>query len=44
MQEMAGIDNDIKTKYGQYNQAKTNLSALQRRQEYAGSRLYRGNG
>ncbi|KAI9841747.1 MAG: Vacuolar ATP synthase subunit C [Sclerophora amabilis] len=30
--EIASIDNDIKGKYNQYNQVKTNLTALERRQ------------
>ncbi|KAF2085198.1 vacuolar ATP synthase-like protein subunit C 1 [Saccharata proteae CBS 121410] len=30
--ELAGIDNDVKTKYNQYNNVKTNLAASQRRQ------------
>ncbi|KAI9839910.1 MAG: hypothetical protein M1819_000102 [Sarea resinae] len=30
--EVVSIDNDIKTKYNQYNQVKTNLTALQRKQ------------
>ncbi|KAI0828383.1 ATPase, V1 complex, subunit C [Hypoxylon sp. FL0890] len=30
--ELATIDNDVKTKFNQYNQVKTNLAALQRKQ------------
>ncbi|PSN73306.1 vacuolar ATP synthase-like protein subunit C 1 [Corynespora cassiicola Philippines] len=30
--EIAGIDNDVKAKFNQYNQTKTNLAASQRRQ------------
>ncbi|KAF2189821.1 vacuolar ATP synthase subunit C [Zopfia rhizophila CBS 207.26] len=30
--EVAGIDNDVKAKFNQYNQVKTNLAASQRRQ------------
>jgi V-type H+-transporting ATPase subunit C len=30
--EITGLDNDVKTKYNQYNQVKTNLSNLQKRQ------------
>jgi V-type H+-transporting ATPase subunit C len=30
--EIVGIDNDVKTKFNQYNQVKTNLAASQRRQ------------
>lgn len=32
LQELAGIDNDVKGKFNQYNQVKTNLAASQRRQ------------
>lgn len=31
-QEINGIDNDVKAKFSQYNQIKTNLTASQRRQ------------
>lgn len=31
-QELVTVDNDIKTKFNQYNSVKTNLAALQRRQ------------
>lgn len=31
-QELVSIDNDVKSKYTQYNQVKTNLTALQRKQ------------
>jgi len=31
-QELNAIDNDVKSKFAQYNQIKTNLTASQRRQ------------
>ena len=31
-QEITSIDNDVKGKYNQYNQVKTNLTVLQKRQ------------
>jgi V-type H+-transporting ATPase subunit C len=31
-QELISIDNDVKSKFGQYNTVKTNLTTLQRRQ------------
>jgi V-type H+-transporting ATPase subunit C len=31
-QEISSIDNDVKGKYDQYNQCKTNLTALKRKQ------------
>lgn len=31
-QELVTVDNDVKTKFNQYNSVKTNLAALQRRQ------------
>lgn len=34
-QEVTSIDNDVKSKYNQYNQVKTNLTSLQKRQTYA---------
>ena len=34
MQELVGIDNDVKSKNTQYNQVKTNLTTLQRKQTY----------
>ena len=33
IQEVVNIDNDVKSKYTQYNQIKTNLTILQRKQE-----------
>ena len=39
-QEITSIDNDVKTKYNQYNQVKTNLSQLQKKQTYAPSHFY----
>lgn len=33
-QEVSSIDNDVKNKYNQYNQVKTSLTALQRKQTY----------
>jgi V-type H+-transporting ATPase subunit C len=30
--ELISIDNDVKSKFSQYNQIKTNLTALQRKQ------------
>lgn len=35
LQELLSIDNDVKSKYSQYNQVKTNLTTLQRKQTYA---------
>lgn len=35
MQEISSIDNDMKNKYNQYNQVKTQLTVIQRRQTYA---------
>lgn len=32
LQELGSIDNDVKSKFSQYNTVKTNLSTLQRRQ------------
>jgi hypothetical protein len=32
LQELVSIDNDVKSKFSQYNTVKTNLSTLQRRQ------------
>lgn len=32
IQEISSIDNDVKNKYNQYNQVKTSLTALQRKQ------------
>ncbi len=34
IQEVSSIDNDVKNKYNQYNQVKTSLTALQRKQTY----------
>lgn len=31
-QELVTVDNDVKTKFNQYNSVKTNLATLQRRQ------------
>lgn len=31
-QELASIDNDVKSKFSQYNQVKTNLTTLQRKE------------
>ncbi len=31
-QELVSIDNDVKSKFSQYNQVKTNLTTLQRKQ------------
>lgn len=32
-QELITVDNDVKTKFNQYNSVKTNLASLQRRQQ-----------
>jgi V-ATPase subunit C len=32
LQELVSIDNDVKSKFSQYNTVKTNLTTLQRRQ------------
>lgn len=32
--ELITIDNDVKTKFNQYNTVKTNLATLQRKQTY----------
>ena len=37
-QEISSIDNDVKGKYNQYNQVKTQLTVLQRKQTYVKSR------
>ena len=34
-QEIQGIDNDVKAKFSQYNQTKSNLVAAERRRTYA---------
>ena len=39
-QEVSSIDNDVKNKYNQYNQVKTSLVALQRKQTYDSIYLY----
>lgn len=35
LQEAASIDNDIRSKYSQYNQVKNTLATLQRKQMWA---------
>ena len=32
LQEIVTVDNDVKTKFNQHNQIKTNLASLQRKQ------------
>jgi hypothetical protein len=34
LKELVTIDNDVKTKFNQYNGVKTNLATLQRKQTY----------